>query len=113
MGDLNQRLDQIEKDLKEEIPTPDLDKPVATSKEIKVSKSKAKKKVKKSSVAKVAKTNGSENLVKLSELAIEAKLTTQGARKKLRETGLERSGRWSWEEGSKALKDARKALGLS
>lgn len=57
--------------------------------------------------------NGSENLVHLADLASEAKITAQSARKKLREAKVERSGRWAWEDGSKALKEARKALGLA
>lgn len=116
MGDdLNDRLDQIEKDLKEsapnpeEVPKPEKVKKVAKAK--KVAKKGEEAEAKKSRKGK-KEANGSENLVHLADLASEAKITTQSARKKLRVAEIERTGRWAWEEGSKALKDARKALGL-
>lgn len=89
-------------------------------------KSKGAKKVKKvektaKKVAKkVAKTNGhakpkesAEGLVTVADLAEEAKISPQSVRVKLRAAELDRGeGRWKWEEGSKALKQARKVLGL-
>lgn len=84
--------------------------------------SKPKKKVKKGSkkVKKVEKKASSKsdksdkNMVRLKDLAKQAKITEAGARKKLRDAGVSRGeGRWSWELGSKALKAARKALDLA
>lgn len=54
-----------------------------------------------------------DSKVKLSDLASEAKITAAAARRKLRDADLSREGRWAWDEGSKDLKAARKALGLS
>lgn len=83
----------------------------------------AKKKVKKG-VQKVGKSmkktskveNGSKtnkDVVRLKDLAKQAKLTESVCRKKLRDADVPRGeGRWSWDLGSKALKSARKALGL-
>ncbi len=83
----------------------------------------AKKKVKKSGGKKVAKKEakksaksdkGDKNIVRLKDLAKQAKLTEAVCRKKLRDAEVPRGeGRWSWELGSKALKSARKALGLA
>lgn len=52
--------------------------------------------------------------VTLAELAEEADVSPQKARQKLREAGIEREkgSRWAFPEKSKALKAARKALGL-
>jgi hypothetical protein len=74
---------------------------------------------------KVAKTNGEkpakkaaakevdENVVTLAQLAEEADIAPQSARVKLREAEVERpEGRWQWAVGSKALKEARKVIGL-
>lgn len=77
----------------------------------------AKKAVKKVG-KKVAKSNGtkasesSEGKIKLTDLASEAGITAAAARRKLRDAELSREGRWSWEEGSKGLAAARKALGI-
>lgn len=70
----------------------------------------AKKEVKKAS----AKSDKSDkNIVRLKDLAKQAKLTEAVARKKLRDAEVPRGeGRWSWDLGSKSLKSARKALGL-
>lgn len=73
------------------------------------------KKVKKSE--KSAKSNGSakadKNVVRLKDLAKQSKLTEAVCRKKLRDADVPRGeGRWTFELGSKALKSARKALGL-
>lgn len=58
--------------------------------------------------------NGDKNTIRLKDLARQAKLTEAIARKKLRDAEVPRGeGRWSWELGSKALKQARKALGLA
>jgi hypothetical protein len=74
---------------------------------------KGSKKVEKS--AKSSKSNGdSKNTIRLKDLAKQAKLTEAVCRKKLRDAEVPRGeGRWSWDLGSKALKQARKALGLS
>ena len=52
--------------------------------------------------------------ITLKALAEEAGISGQAARQKLRAAGIEREegSRWSWKEGSKALKAAKKALGL-
>jgi len=85
------------------------------------SKSKGKKaakpaKGKAAKSAKKSKSNGDddEGFVTLQDLASEAEIEPQSARVKLRDSDLEKpeGGRWRWKEGSKALKDARKALGL-
>lgn len=75
---------------------------------------KAKKVTKKGKEAKKAskKDDSQEGKITLAELAGEAGCTTASARRKLRDADLSREGRWSWEDGSKAYKDARKALGL-
>jgi hypothetical protein len=84
----------------------------------------AKKKVKKGGGKKVAKKDAKKtstkseksdkNVVRLKDLAKQAKLTEAVCRKKLRDAEVPRGeGRWSWELGSKALKQARKALGLA
>lgn len=75
------------------------------------------KKVKKAEVKKASKSDGAKadkNVVRLKDLAKQAKLTEAVCRKKLREAEVPRGeGRWSWDLGSKSLKAARKALGLS
>lgn len=53
-----------------------------------------------------------EGRILLADLASEAKITGASARRRLRAADLSPEGRWSWEEGSKALKEARKVLGL-
>lgn len=100
-------------------------KPKPKSKEVK----KVAKKVKKAEAAeetskakKKAKSNGKTNghaeksddgLITIADLAAEAEISPQSARVKLRAAELDRGeGRWKWEEGSKALKAARKVLGL-
>lgn len=82
------------------------DEAPAKSKKSKKSKDKAKK---------AAKSDDDEGFVTIGELAEEAEIEPQSARVKLREAELERpeGGRWRWKEGSKALKAARKAVGLS
>lgn len=76
---------------------------------------KAPKKVKKAAKAN-GKSNGkhesAEGKVSLADLASEAQITTAAARRKLRAADMSREGRWSWDDGSKGLKEARKALGL-
>lgn len=72
----------------------------------------AKKEGKKASSSKSDKSD--KNVVRLKDLAKQAKLTEAVARKKLRDADVPRGeGRWSWELGSKNLKTARKALGLT
>lgn len=65
----------------------------------KAAKKAAKKVVKKAPAKKAAETP--ENVVTLAQLAEEAGIGAQRARQKLREAGVERSGRWTWEKGSK------------
>jgi hypothetical protein len=73
----------------------------------------AKKEAVKKSAAKSDKA-ADKNVVRLKDLAKQAKLTEAVCRKKLRDAEVPRGeGRWSWELGSKALKSARKALGLA
>lgn len=108
-GTLEKDLEQVKSDLSEPPPEPSPDKEVK-----KMAKS---KKSPKKVAAKSAKTNGNghatdEGKVTLAQLASEAGITTAGARRKLRGAELERSGRWSWAEGSRELQRARKALGL-
>lgn len=71
---------------------------------------------KKDKVAKKSKSKpeaeSTEGKVTLAELASEAGITNAAARRKLRDAELSREGRWAWEEDSKGLKEARKALGL-
>jgi hypothetical protein len=52
------------------------------------------------------------NVVTLAQLAKEAKIEPSSARVKLRKAELENPGRWQFDKGSKAEKEARKALGL-
>lgn len=104
--------DEPEEDLDDEGgDEPEVDaKPVKAKKTKKVKKV-AKKEVKKSS-AKSDKND--KNVVRLKDLAKQAKLTEAVCRKKLRDADVPRGeGRWSWDLGSKALKQARKALGLA
>lgn len=76
----------------------------------KVAKKSPKKVAKKSK--KADKPESTEGKVTLAELASEAEITTASARRKLRDAELSREGRWSWDEGSKGLAQARKALGI-
>lgn len=92
------------------------DEPEAEAKPAKKKVKKGGKKVAKKEVKKsAAKSEKSDkNVVRLKDLAKQAKLTEAVCRKKLRDAEVPRGeGRWSWELGSKALKSARKALGLS
>ena len=76
------------------------------------SKKAAKKVVKKTGEGKKAKADSGDNRILLADLASEAKITAASARRRLRDAELSPEGRWSWEPGSKALKEARKVLGL-
>lgn len=108
-------VEEIETALKE--PAAPEPKPVKVKRGKKVAKvvKKVKKGGKKVEAVK-AKTSkpakAKDGQVNIAQLAEEAGITPQRARQKLREAELERDGRWSWDEGSKALKGARKALGL-
>lgn len=85
--------------------------PKSTKKTKKVKK--VKKGAKKTVSAKKSSKSDDKNRVRLKDLAKTAKITEAVARKKLRDADVERGeGRWSWELGSKGLKQARKALGL-
>lgn len=103
---LERTLSESEDDLSKEPPAEET-KP----KKVKKVAKKVVKKVSKKS--KAEKSDSTEGKVTLADLASEAKITTAGARRKLREAELSREGRWAWDEGSKGLKDARKALGLT
>jgi hypothetical protein len=83
------------------------------------------KKAKGKKAAKSAKGNGKkaaksddsdedDGYISIGDLAEEAEINAQSARVKLREAELDKpeGGRWRWKDGSKALKAARKALGL-
>lgn len=120
--DLEIDIEQAKKDLAEE-PAEDSPQPKQKGAR-KVAKKVPKKTAAKSEKApkKVAKkTNGTarepvkeEGVVTVAELAAEADMTAQSARVKLRAAEFDRGeGRWKWPEGSKALKEARKILGLS
>lgn len=63
---------------------------------------------------KKAKSDDDEGYVTVEDLAEEAEINAQSARVKLRDAELEKpeGGRWRWKEGSKGLKEARKAIGL-
>jgi hypothetical protein len=76
-------------------------------------KKKPAKAAKKSS-KKASKSDDDDSGVSIQDLAEEAGINAQSARVKLRdaELGKPEGGRWRWKEGSKALKEARKALGL-
>lgn len=77
---------------------------------------KAKKGGKDKKAKKKAKSEDDEDdgKVSIEDLAEEAGINAQSARVKLREAEMEKpdGGRWRWPDGSKGLKQARKALGL-
>jgi hypothetical protein len=109
----------LDDDMEEESFEDDGDEPVA---DVKPAKKKVKKSAKKSAksskdvkkTAAKSEKSSDKNVVRLKDLAKQAKLTEAVARKKLRDADVPRGeGRWSWELGSKALKTARKALGLA
>lgn len=94
------------------------DEPVVEAKPAKKKVKKGGKKVAKKEAVKKSATKSDKaadkNVVRLKDLAKQAKLTEAVCRKKLRDAEVPRGeGRWSWELGSKALKSARKALGLA
>lgn len=74
---------------------------------------KAKKKAKSNGISGGGKPESEDGLITVAQLAEEADISPQSARVKLRAAELDRGeGRWKWEPGSKALKAARKVLGL-
>ena len=74
---------------------------------------KAKKAAKPNGISGSGKAESDDGLITVAQLAEEAEISPQSARVKLRAAELDRGeGRWKWEEGSKSLKAARKALGL-
>jgi hypothetical protein len=93
------------------------EEPVAEAKPAKKKVKKGVKKMAKKEAVKksaVKSDKSDKNVVRLKDLAKQAKLTEAVCRKKLRDADVPRGeGRWSWELGSKALKSARKALGLA
>lgn len=96
-----------ESEEEEAAPAPKKKAKSGTKKVKKGSKKVEKKETKKSS------SSGDKNIVRLKDLAKQAKLTEAVCRKKLRDAEVPRGeGRWSWELGSKALAKARKALDL-
>jgi len=115
---LEEQLEQVKADLAEPIPEPGAsqDSPVPKKRGAKKVAKKAAKKVvkkvaKKTEKKSESKSNGDQ--VSLKDLAKEAEIGEQRARQKLREAEVERTGRWSWERGSRGLQAARKALGLT
>jgi hypothetical protein len=106
---IERSLDEVGEDLSREPAAEASSKsPKATKKVKKV----AKKVVKKKAKGKAKVEASDDGKISLSELASEAGITAAAARRKLRAADLSREGRWSWEDGSKAYKEARKALGL-
>ena len=117
---IGKRIEAIKEELKKPIPPP------LTTKEKKSMAKKAPKKSAKKGAAKKtsakkssAKKKGgkkkdTEGQVSLATLADKAGISGQAARQKLRAADIERveGSRWSWKEGSKGLKAAKKALGL-
>ena len=122
MKNIKKATDAIREELKEPLPEhqPEKEKKVATkkkgrkksSKKVKRAGKKVNKKVKKKG-AKKKTTSRSEDGTTLAELADEADISGQSARKKLRDAGIEREkgSRWIF-TSAKELKAARKALGL-
>lgn len=116
MEDLKSSIASVKETLAGALPEPGTKK--GARKVVKKVEKKAAKKVAK----KVAKSNGSAkvsakevdpNVVTLAQLAAEAEIAPQSARVKLREGSVPRpEGRWQWAVGSKALKEARKIIGL-
>lgn len=94
----------------EETETP---KPKKSKKGKKVEKAKVKANGKAKPEKKAKKEQEDDGLIRLSDLAETAGISGAAARRKLRAAELERGdGRWAWEDGSTALKQAKKALGL-
>lgn len=106
MEKLERTLSDVQDDLSQE--------PEASDKPKKVKKvAKAKKVVKKKGKGDAKKVAASsDGKITLAELASEAGVTSAACRRKLRDADLSREGRWAWDPGSKALKEARKVLGL-
>lgn len=108
MEKIERSLSDVQSDLSQE-PAETAEQPKKVKKVAKKTAKKVTKKVDK----KASKPEKSEEgKVSLSELAGEAKITTASARRKLRDADMSPEGRWKWDPGSKALKDARKVLGL-
>lgn len=113
MDNLEKRLDEVKQDLSQPAPEHKAEGKSPTKGERKMAKKVVKKVAKKvTEKAPKRKKASAEGKVTLADLASEAKIGTGAARRKLRGAELAREGRWSWEEGSSALKAARKALGL-
>lgn len=115
-ADLGSNASFDDEDENEEFEDDGAEEPVAEAKPAKKKVKKGGKKVAKKEVKKsAAKTEKSDkNVVRLKDLAKQAKMTEAVCRKKLRDADVPRGeGRWSWELGSKSLKAARKALGLA
>lgn len=115
MKKIKQKVEAIREELKEPLPEPQnpKEKKMATKKKSRKARKKKGKGAKKVGAKKKAAKSNSDGIT-LKELADEAGISGQSARKKLRDAGIEREegGRWAWKEGSKALKAARKAIGL-
>lgn len=103
--------EELDEDLEDEDKDEDEEEDEKPSKK---SKSKDKGKSKGKDKAKKAAKSDDDDLVTVEALAEEAGINAQSARVKFREAELPKpdGGRWRWPEGSKALKAARKALGL-
>ncbi len=112
MEKLERTLGDVQDDLNQEPPASQ-DKPKKVKKVAKETKKVTKKAGKKGAAKSESKKSAStEGRVLLADLASEAEITTASARRKLRDADLSPEGRWSWDDGSKALKEARKVLGL-
>lgn len=61
---------------------------------------------------KTASKKAEDGTITLKDLAKEAKLEPHIARRQLRKAGIPNEGRWTWADGTPALRKAREALGL-
>lgn len=109
MEKLERTLNDVSSDLSKE--PAEASEPKKVKKVAKDSK-KAKKVAKKTDKPAKGEKKDTSDRILLADLASEAEVTTASARRRLRDADLSPEGRWSWEPGSKALKEARKVLGL-
>lgn len=111
-GDDDEDEDEPESDGSEDEGADESPKPKKKKGSKKVKKGSKKSSKSEKSESKSSKTE-SKDVVRLKDLAKQAKLTEAVCRKKLRDADVPRGeGRWSWNLGSRELKAARKALGL-
>ena len=105
MGDLDTDVQPEETKMAEKAVKKATKKVVAKKVPAKAEKAAPEKKAKKAAPA-------ADGAVTLKDLAKEAKLEAHIARRQLRKAGIPNEGRWSWEDGTPALRKAREALGL-